>query len=737
VVISGEPGIGKSSLAAEVARAAVELGAVALYGHCEEDLGRPYQPLAEALGHYVTHGPLPVLAEHVREHGGELASLVPALRRRLPDVPPPASADADTSRYLLFAAVLGLLSLASREAPIVLVLDDLQWADKPSLLLVKHLSAMLEGQRVVLVGTYRDSDLHATHPLLDTLAALRREARTHRIDLSGLEDRDVIAVMEAAAGHGLDRDGIALGHAIYRETGGNPFFVSEMLSHLAESGWIYRDAGGRWMAHEGLEAAGLPQSVREVVGTRVARLGEPVKRVLTMASVIGEHFDLELLSRLVQDSEDELLDALDKAARALLVAESDVPGRFRFAHALIQHTLYQDLGAARRARAHHHVATALEEQCGDDPGARVGELAFHWAQAAQAVDLRKALRYAYQAGQRALAQLAPDEAMRWFNQGLQLFEQERDGDEVLRTDLLIGLGTAQRQTGDPTHRATLLEAAAHAGRLGDTERLVTAALANSRGYFSTIGTFDVERVEVLRAALDALGERDRPERAKLLATVATEMAAEGDWEHHHHIADEALAIARRLDDPATLAQVLIVRYLAINVPETLELRLAETAEACALTESIGDPLAEGLAAVFRVAAAISAGDLAEVDRRMEQVRSRTSQLGQPLLEHWLNLHESWRALLGGDQEEAERYATQAMRVAEGSGNPEGRMFYAGQIFTIRMVQGRLDEVVDLVAQVAANTPGVPVYRSTLATALCELDRDDEARRLLEIGRAHV
>jgi len=306
---------------------------------------------------------------------------------------------------------------------------------------------------------------------------------------------------------------------------------------------------------------------------------------------------------------------------------------------------------------------------------------------------------------------------------------------VLRTDLLIGLGTAQRLAGDPTHRATLLEAAEHARRLGDTERVVTAALANNRGYFSSIGSLDLERVEILRAALDALGGEDRPERARLLAAVAVELAAEGDWEHHRHIADEALAIARRLGDPATLAQVLIMRYLAINVPETLELRLAETAEACALTESLSDPVAESFAAVFRVWAAIQAGDLPEVDRRLDQIQARASQLGQPLVDHWLNLHRSWRALLAGDQQEAEALAIQALRVAEASGNPEGRIFYAGQLFAIRMVQGRLDELVDLVAQVAADTPGVPVFRSTLATTLCELDRDDEARRLLEAEAA--
>jgi hypothetical protein len=184
----------------------VELAATALFGRCDEDLGLPYQPIAEALSHYVVHAPHALLVDHVRDHGGELGLMVPALRRRFPDLPRPASTDADTGRYLLFAAVAGLLTAAAQDRPVIIVMDDLQWADKPSLLLFRHLVAALEIQPVLFVGTYRDSDLHSAHPLLDTLAALRREPKATRLDLTGLGDRDVIAVMEAAAGHGMDRD---------------------------------------------------------------------------------------------------------------------------------------------------------------------------------------------------------------------------------------------------------------------------------------------------------------------------------------------------------------------------------------------------------------------------------------------------------------------------------------------------------------------------------------------------
>jgi len=304
LLISGEPGLGKTTLVAETARAAFAAGACVLFGHCEEDLATPYQLFGEALGHYVTHAPEDQLVAHVAAHGSELVRLVPALASRIPDLPSSRATDSDTERFLLFAAVVGLLAAVSEQQPVVLVLDDLQWADKASLLLLRHLTASDVSMQTLVLGTFRDSELSQAHALRETLGVLRRSERVSRIELAGLDDNGVVALLEAAAGHALEGGAVDLAHAVYRETDGNPFFVSEVLRHLAETGAISQDAAGRWVAEESLDARTLPDSVREVIGGRVVRLGPDAERVLSMAAVIGRDFDLDLLARATKTSED-------------------------------------------------------------------------------------------------------------------------------------------------------------------------------------------------------------------------------------------------------------------------------------------------------------------------------------------------------------------------------------------------------------------------------------------------
>jgi class 3 adenylate cyclase len=394
LLVSGEAGLGKTTLVAEAARATFGAGACVLFGHCEEDVATPYQLFAEALGHYVTHAPEDQLRAHIEAHGSELARLVPALASRIPDLPRSKATDIDSERYLLFAAVVGLFSLASEYQPVTLVLDDLQWADKGSMLLLRHLAASENPLRLLILGSYRDSELSHADSLVETLGALRRLNGVSRIEMNGLDDSGVMALMEATASYTLDDQAVGLAHAIYRETDGNPFFVSEVLRNLSESGAIYRDATGRWVSEDSLEKMALPDSVREVIGARVVRLGQNTQRILSLAAVIGRDFDLDLLALAAGTSEDELLDELDQAAAVALVREQpDAPGRYCFAHALIQRTLYEDMGPTRQTRAHRLVGEALEAMFGNHPGTRIGELAHHWFSATQPVDVTKAIVY--------------------------------------------------------------------------------------------------------------------------------------------------------------------------------------------------------------------------------------------------------------------------------------------------------------------------------------------------------
>ena len=676
VLISGEPGMGKTTLAAACARAAADVGAWVLLGRGDEDLAAPYGPFVEALGHFVAHAPEELLAVHVAEHTAELQRIAPELKARLGHLAP-QGADSEAERYLLFGSVVALLAQGAAVEPIVLVLDDLQWADTASLQLLRHVMATDTAMRLLVVATYRDSELSAAHPLMETLAGLRREQGVSRLDLKGLDDTGVIAFMEASAGHELDSDGVGLAHALSRETDGNPFFVGEVLRNLAETGAIYQNDSGTWSSATDLEDVALPDSVREVIGSRVARLGERGLQVLSLASVIGRDFDLDLLARVTDTSEDELLDLLDVAAAAALVAEvPDRAGRFSFSHALVQHTLYSDLGATRRARAHRRVAEALELLCHDDPDERIGELAHHWARATQPVDAGKAMSYARRAGERALEALAPDEAARHFAQALQLLEQSPQPDSTVRVDLLLGLGTAQRQAGVADFRATLLDAARRARELGDGDRLVAAALANSRGIFSAVGVVDEERVEVLEAALAALPEGDSAARARLLARLCSELS----WaplERRVALAAEAKGVARRLDDLTTLVEVVNDCAVALRVPSELHQEMADRLEVLdAVDQGLLDPATRYWLCEQGYVDAIRAARFDVAGRCIETMKDVVRLVRQPTLVWNINLILACEALRRGEPDEAERLCTAALEKGEETGQPDALLFYS-------------------------------------------------------------
>jgi class 3 adenylate cyclase len=731
LLISGEAGLGKTTLVAEAARVAFEGGACVLLGHCEEDLATPYQLFAEALGHYVTHAPEDQLLAHVATHGSELARLVPALARRIPDLPASKATDADTERFLLFAAVVGLLTELSAHQPVVLVLDDLQWADKGTLLLLRSLVAAEQAMRVLVLGTYRDSELSHSHPLLDTLAALRRQNGVSRIELTGLDDSGVVSFMEAAAGQTLDGAGVSLAHAVYRETDGNPFFVSELLRHLSETGAIHQDATGRWVAEDSLDQTALPDSVREVIGARVGRLGPEAESVLSVAAVIGRDFDLGVLARATRTSEDEVLDILDGAAAVALVRElANAPGRYNFAHALIQHTLYEDLGPTRRARAHRHVAEALEDVCGDRPGDRVGELARHWFSAIQPIDLTKAMDYSRQAGDAALRALAPADALHYYAQALDLYSQATDPDLVLGIDLAIGLGTAQRQTGDPAFRDTLLDAAHRAADLGDTDRLVAAALANDRGFFSAFGVIDAEKVAILEAALDGLRASDA-HRPLALANLCEELAWRTQLERRCALADEAIALAEASGDDVTRVRVLNHVTLPLLVPALLDQSLERTAQSVALAERVGDPALLFWAATMRRIAAACACDIEELDRCFGIAGSQAERLDQPTLNWLQTFSRATRALVAGDADLAEQLATEALQIGTESGEPDAAGIFGPQLMGVAFERGTMGEFVAIIEQSAIENPGVPSFVAALALAEVEGGDTDAARHLLE------
>ena len=730
LLISGEAGLGKTTLVAEAARLTFESGAVVLFGHCEEDLATPYQLFAEALGHYVANAHEDDLLSHVQTHGSELAPLVPALARRIPVLPPSRATDAESERYLLFASVVALLGQASQDQPVVLVLDDLQWADRGSLLLLRHLAAAEHAMRLLVLAIYRDSQLSQASALRETLGVLHQHPGCGRVKLTGLDDQGVISFMESAAGHQLDDAGINLAHAVHQETDGNPFFVGEVLRDLAETGAIYQNSLGRWVADESLDRLALPDSVRQVIGGRVARLGDTALHVLSLAAVIGRDFDIDLLTKASTTSEDDLLDILDGAASAALVREApDSYGRYSFSHALIQHTLYEDLGPTRRARAHRRVAEALEAMCGDQPGPRVGELARHWVNATRTVELEKAIFYSRQAADAALAGLAPADALRYYAKALDLCS-EGAADPLLEIDLAIGLGTAQRQTGEVEYRDTLLGAARRAAELGDIDRLATAAVATNRGFFSRIGTIDVEKVAILEEAIERL-PKEHHDRPLLLATLCSEIAVGAPLERRKALADEALALADAVGDEALMVWVLNNVAYPLMVPPLHEESLSRTADAMVRAQRLGDPVHRYFAALWRGQAAHLACDLEETDRCLELMRALAEQLEQPLL-NWVNaFHAGWRAFIAGDFVQGEHWASQALEIGTNGGQPDANLIFGGQLIDFNYQRGTLGELMPVIEQLVVGAPEVAqVLKGALALAHAEVGDAEKTRQLL-------
>ena len=735
VLLSGEAGIGKTTLAARVAAKASKAGVSVLYGRCDEDLFVPYQPWAEALGHLVEQAPVDLVRAHVAEFGTVVGRVVPAVWARTVAQTAPAdlaSEEADRPRF--FAAVVDLLARASAEAPLLVLLDDLHWADAGTVELLRYVLTCGRPLSLFVVGVFRDADVGVDDPLAATLAALHRESGVERLPLRGLGDDELLAFLELVAGHEMDEDGVVLRDALSAETDGNPFFVRELLRHLSATGVIYQSDDGRWRVTDDLRTAGLPVSIREVVGQRVRALGAETHRVLTFASVIGLDFQLELLALVTDLGDDHLVDLCDGAVAAQVLRDSGRGDGYSFAHALIGHTLYEELSPTRRARAHRAVAEALEELTGGEPGHRVGELAFHWSQATRAVDTAKAVDYARMAGSSALAALAPAEAARWYSQALDLLGDAPATDRT-RAELLVGLGDAQRQAGIAAYRETLLDAAALAESAGDAELLARAALTNNRGWQSRIGEADEGRLAVLRSALTLTPDDDGATRARLLALSATEQIYTTTLAERLSIAEEAIRLARDSGDAGALADALIRAVQAVVSPSTLMQRLEWLAEATLAADQLGDPVQRFLARHLLLRCELESANRVGFDDSLAVTGALLERLPHAGL-RWTHAYDlAVQALLSGNLAEAEQLATDALNYGMETAQPDAFTIYGSQMLNIRVRQGRLAELIPLIEQTAAQMPGQAVYQAVLAKACADSGDLERARRLLDESHA--
>ncbi|HEY5663313.1 MAG TPA: AAA family ATPase [Ilumatobacter sp.] len=521
-LVAGEPGIGKTRLAHELALRLVADGGRVIAGRCDEDIAVPYQAVRTALDWHIGQldgagaGALGVFP-------GDLVRLVPDLAERVGPLPEPLKADPEAERYRLLQAVESWLRTTAQRSPTLLVLDDLHWADKATLVLLQHLiRAAPPG--LMIVCTYRDTDVDRSHPLASVLADLRRLPKVERIALGGLPIDEIREFLERAGGWSLDAAGEAFAQMVARETAGNPFFVSELLRHFTETGMIVRD-GGRWTSEFDAGSSHVPEGIREVVGRRLGRLGDEVEDLLRAASVIGYEFGIDLLAAVMDRSVDEVIDALDVAVAANLVVEVGVD-RFRFSHALVRETLHDELSSTRRARQHRKVAVAIEALHERDLTAVVAELATHWREATVGGDPTRAIELAVEAGEQALVASAPDTAANWFAGAIDMMEDDPTFAAAQRRTM-VRLATAQILAGDVRHRSTGRMVAAMALEAGDTEVAVAALTLHWRTSYSEFEETDAVKIDQLRTALRDL-DLDDYQRADLTGELATELIFERD-----------------------------------------------------------------------------------------------------------------------------------------------------------------------------------------------------------------
>jgi class 3 adenylate cyclase/tetratricopeptide (TPR) repeat protein len=729
ILLGGEPGAGKTRLAAALAQGLHQEGALVLAGRCDEDLGVPFQPFVEALRHYVSHASFPRLGRHA----GELARLVPELGQLVPGLAAPLQADPETERYRLFDAVAAWLAEASTDAPFLLILDDLHWAAKPTVLLLRHVLRAPETSRLLILATYRDSDIGRGDPLTELLADLPRTEGASRLPVTGLDAQGVASLLESAAGHTLDEAGEELARSVWRETEGNALFVIETMRHLREAGALeHRD--DRWVVTPTLEQLGVPEGVRDVVGRRLSRLPDETNAVLACASVVGLDFDPAIVQMAGGFSEDELLRALEQAMGARLIV--DIPGptpRSAFSHALVRATLYDELSGARRVALHRRVAQAIETTFADRIDDHLPALSHHWSRAAApAADASRAAEFAVRAGNRALAQLAHDEAVTYYRSALELLEAAGEVSGPERTELLISLGEAQRRAGDPAYRETLFAAAHLAQEAGDTNLLARAALANHRGFWSQAGAVDRDRVGVLEVAIEALGrEADSTLRARLLALLALELTFDPDHARKQTLCREALDITRREGSTHVRAEVLYAVAEAIRNPDTVAERLALTAELLEVAEATGNPVLSYWGNSFRAIAASEVFDTDETARCMDAARRLADDLRQPSFGWLSGILASALAIAAGRLDEGELLARESFRLGQSTGQADAAAYFGITQFSLGFHSGRLDQVMAALDEARAAAPGLVSIQGYAVSAYCESDRHAEARILFE------
>ena len=650
VMLAGEPGIGKTRLAAKVAEHAHAGGATIMYGRCDEETLVPYQPFVEAIGEWARAAPQADVERRVRAAGIELARLVPDIAQRANEASRARADDPETERYRLFESVSALLSSLSRDRPLLLVLDDLHWSDRPSLSMLRHVLRQTHASPILVLGTYRETDLDRRHPLSEALADIRRAEGYKRVLLRGLSLEEVTAFLATLGQHEVSGRGLLFSEALHRETEGNPFFLQEILRHLIETGKLFQRDGTWVFDAKTIDDLGIPQGVREVIGQRLSRLSDASNNVLSLAAVLGRSFEFAILAKMAEADELDALDAVEESLDHDLIVEAKdrTTPTYSFDHALLRQTLYEELSLPRKQRLHLRAAEAIEKVHDQEIKPHVAALALHYRMAGAAADPARTLNYSLQAGEAAYGVFAHEEAIAHWSAALELMEAA-GGDAKARARLLEQLGDANYLAGADWERGMeYLESALRANQdLGDQVRSAQVHAKLGRNYSVYWAHLDIHKaIEHFRAAEAVLGSGDPlPSLAYLYGSLALAHLWAADFAAAGKAAERGVEIAEALGSDLLWSAVAtnLAWHRMASIGPSEGFSLARRALAIADRADHG-PLAFGAAWVYagfcttlgdpKVAIEVVRRELAQprISQASLQRESLTQQLGWSLHE---------------------------------------------------------------------------------------------------------
>lgn len=704
-LIGGEPGIGKSALAAWAADRAGALGFRVLAGRCDSDFRAPFAPIVDALGPYLADDPAGIAARLGRA-SGFLGALFPGLAGSLPDRP--LVIDPGTARRMLVSALIDLLAAAARSRPTMLVVEDLHWADQATLGFFRALIESRSAAGLALVATFRDTELVREHPLSGFLANLWREASVRRVELEGLTAAETAELALALSGSPMDDDGL---RAFEVRTGGNPYFITQLLM----------DSGPARVG----SAHPLPPSVREVVVDRAARLGDGCLATLQTAAVFGQEFEPRLLVHAMGAADaDEPLQRLarslgDAEAAGLIAAADTSDGRLRFSHDLVREAVLGQLSAVERALAHRRAGNAMLAVAADKDPAQLVALATHFGAAAALGDGALAARFSLLAAQNAADAFAPEDALALASRGLGYLGP--DEDDQLRLELLTVIIDAQATRMDlSAHRAAILDAVAIARRIGTP--LALAQTVDRNTVLPIMGVLDEELLAIKQEAIAALGDEPTALRTRLLVSAAYQRTIGGHGWAAADQAEAALADSRLIGDRKSRIAALYALAAASAGRPDLRDQLTVADELIALSTDPLGRVPEQDGRRFRALLRLASGDRAGFESDLRGLAEFADQSESVFVR---SLVAEWRAmiaLLDGDVEHAEDLANTALGAA--GDDPNFQLGWLVQLIEVRLAQNRVDEARGMADMAFAQNPNLAAIRAL--TAATRLRAGDEA-----------